>query len=142
MSKRSERARAAWTAFLLLLTGLALGIVVDRVLLTPAPADASPLTVESLADRIDLSPEDAARLRVLLDSLHGEVMAAAAEGPEALRAATEAAHGRIEASLPPGTRPAFRSWLQEHREHMMRRMHADHMGEGMEGLMRGAPEGR
>ena len=128
MSEISERTRAAGAASLLLLAGMALGIVVDRVILTPAPADASALTVESLAERIDLSTDQAGRLRALLDSLHPGVMAAAGGGPDSLRAATEAAHRRIEAALPPGSRQEFRTWMQEHREHMMRRMHGRMMG--------------
>jgi hypothetical protein len=138
MRQGSARARAGGAAALLLLTGVLLGVVLDRVLLMPTPADASPLTVESLAERIDLPLEDQARLRALLDSLHAEVVAAAAKGPAALRVEMEAAHERIEASLPPEARPEFRSWLHENRAHMMRRMHGDHMGRGM---MRGMPEG-
>ncbi len=128
MKKTSEKARAAGAGALLLLAGVALGILVDRTLLAPPSADASALTVESLAEHIDLSGEEAARLRTLLDSLHTGVMAAAAEGPEALRAATQAAHRRIEESLDPGVRPEFRGWLEQHRRHMMRRMHADMTG--------------
>jgi len=138
MRQGSPRARAAGAAALLLFTGILLGVVLDRVFLLPTPADANPLTVESLAERIDLPPEDQARLRALLDSLHAEVVAAAAEGPAALRVEMEAAHARIEASLPPEARPQFRSWLHENREHMMRRMHGDHMGRGR---MRGMPDG-
>ncbi len=128
MRKMTDKARAAGAGALLVVAGMALGIVVDRALLTPPPADAGALTVESLADHIDLSPAEAARLRTLLDSLHTGVMAAAAEGPEALRAATQAAHRRIEESLDPGVRPEFRGWLEQHRRHMMRRMHADMTG--------------
>ncbi|MEX2472613.1 MAG: hypothetical protein WEA34_10555 [Gemmatimonadota bacterium] len=128
MKRMSEKARAAGAGALLLVAGIAMGIVVDRTLLTPAPAQASALTVESLAEHIDLSAEEAARLRILLDSLHTGVMAAAAEGPEAMRAATQAAHRRIEATLDPGMRPEFRAWMQEHRRHMMRRMHREMTG--------------
>lgn len=128
MRKMTEKSRAAAAAALLLVAGMALGILVDRTLLTPTSADASDLTVESLAEHIDLSAEEAARLRILLDSLHTGVMAAAAEGPETLRAATEAAHHRIEEALDPAVRPEFRRWLQEHRQHMMRRMHTEMSG--------------
>jgi hypothetical protein len=123
MMRTSERIRAAGAAGLLLVAGMALGIAVDRLVLTPAPADASALTVESLARRIDLSPEDAAGLRALLDSVHADVLAAAARGPQAAQAATRAAHGRIEASLDPRARQEFRAWMRGHREHMMRSMH-------------------
>jgi hypothetical protein len=138
MRKGSDRARAAGAAALLLFTGVLVGVVLDRVFLLPAPATASPLTVESLAERIDLPLEDQVRLRALLDSLHAEVVAAAARGPAALRMEMEAAHERIEASLPPRARAEFRSWLHENRAHMMRRMHGDHVGRGMMG---GMPEG-
>lgn len=138
MRQGSPRVRAAGAAALLLFTGVLLGVVLDRVFLLPTSAGANPLTVESLAERIDLPPEDQGRLRALLDSLHAEVVAAAAEGPAALRVEMEAAHARIEASLPPEARPQFRSWLHENREHMMRRRHGDHMGRGKR---RGMPEG-
>jgi hypothetical protein len=120
--KMSERLRAAAAATLLLVAGMAIGIVVDRTLLVPT-ADASDLTFESLAERIELSSEEAARLRILMDSLHADVMGSAARGPEALRAATEAAHARIEASLSPDARAEFRAWLEEHRQHMVRRVY-------------------
>jgi hypothetical protein len=131
MTRSSDRTRAAATAVLLVLTGAVLGIAADRALFSPAPIEAMSLTPEALAERLGLSPGEAARLGALLDSLHGDVTAAAADGPEALRAATEAAHRRIEASLPPESRPAFHSWMQEHREHMMHRMHPGAMGPGM-----------
>jgi hypothetical protein len=131
MTRSSDRTRAAATAVLLVLTGAVLGIAADRALFSPAPIAAASLTAEALSERLDLSAGDAARLGALLDSLHGEVTAAAADGPETLRAATEAAHRRIEASLPPDSRPAFHAWMQEHREHMMHRMHPGAMGPGM-----------
>ena len=115
------RARAVATALLLILAGAALGIVVDRLWLS-APAEGMSLTATAMAERLGLGPEDEARLIVLLDSLHAEVAAAAVDGPEALRAATGAAHGRIASSLPPESRPAFHLWMQEHHEHMMHQM--------------------
>ncbi len=115
-------ARAAATAVLLLLTGAALGIVVDRVWLSSPAVGEMSLTAMALAERLGLAPEEEARLSVLLDSLHVEVTAAAADGPEALRAATDAAHAAIAASLPAESRPAFHAWMQEHHEHMMRQL--------------------
>jgi dienelactone hydrolase len=138
MTLSSERTRAAVAAALLVLTGAVLGIAADRALFSPAPIEAMPLTAEALSERLDLSAGEAARLGALLDSLHGEVTEAAADGPEAFRAATEAAHRQIEASLPPGSRPAFHAWMQEHREHMMHRMHPDARRPGM---MRGGGMG-
>jgi hypothetical protein len=128
MSATSHGTRAAAAATLLVLAGVAIGIVIGRGLPAPAPVVASALTIESLAERIDLSSEEQDRLRTLLDSLHEGVVAAASEGPEALQAATEAAHRRIEASLAPEARAEFRLWLQESRDHMMARIHADMMG--------------
>ena len=52
MSTVSMKARAAGAAALLLLAGAALGIALDRTLLTPASAEATALTVESLAERL------------------------------------------------------------------------------------------
>lgn len=138
MTRSSDRVRAAVTALLLLLAGAALGIAADRVLFSPAPIEAMSLTAEALSERLGLSADEAARLDALLDSLHGAVTEAAADGPEALRAATEAAHRQIEASLPPDARPAFHAWMQERRDHMMHRMHPGAMGPGM---MRGGGMG-
>jgi len=131
MTRSSDRARAAGAATLLLLTGAVLGIAADRALFSPAPTQAMSLTAEAMSERLGLSPAERARLSALLDSLHAEVTAAAADGADALRAATDAAHGRIEDFLPPGSRPAFHSWMEEHREHVMDRMHPGAMGPGM-----------
>jgi hypothetical protein len=92
------------------------------VWLSAPPIEPMSLTASAMSERLGLSPEEGARLSVLLDSLHAQVTAAAVNGPEALRTATDAAHRRIDASLPPESRPAFHSWMQEHREHMMDQM--------------------
>jgi hypothetical protein len=126
------RARAAATASLLILAGAGLGIAVDRLWLS-APDEGMSLTAEAMSERLGLDPEVEARLTVLLDSLHAEVAAAAVEGPEALRAATDAAHARIAAFLPPESRPAFHLWMQEHHEQMMRQM-------GLGPMMHAVPE--
>lgn len=123
-------ARAAITALLIFSTGAALGVVVDRVWLSPPAVEGMSLTASALADRLGLAPEEEARLQALLDSVHVEVTAAAADGPEALRAATDRAHRTIAASLPPESRAAFHEWMQEHHEHMMHRL-------GMDPTMRG-----
>ena len=130
------RARAAGTALLLLLAGAVIGIVVDRAWISPSPAEGMALTPDAMSEHLGLTPAEEARLVSLLDSLHVEVMAAAADGPEALRAATDAAHRRIAASLRPEARPAFHAWMQERREHMMGRMQPGAMHQGM---MRGFP---
>lgn len=133
----AARLRAAGTALLLLFAGAALGVAADRLRLAPAASESLALTPDAMSERLDLSDAEAARLSTLLDSLHGVVTAAAAEGPEALRAATDAAHRRIEASLRPESRPAFHSWMQEHREHMMQLMRSGTMSPGM--MHPGAP---
>ena len=131
------RLRAAGTALLLLVAGAALGVAADRLWIAPAQAEGLALTPEAMSERLGLSDAEAARLSTLLDSLHMVVTSAAAEGPEALRAATNAAHLRIEASVRPESRPAFHSWMQEHREHMMQRMRPGTMHRGM--MHPGAP---
>jgi hypothetical protein len=123
-------ARAATTALLIFLAGAALGVVVDRAWLSRPAVEGMSLTASALADRLGLAPEEEARLSVLLDSLHVEVTAAAANGPEALRAATDRAHRTIAASLPTESRPAFHAWMQEHHEHMMRRLGNGSMARG------------
>jgi len=130
-SSERARARAAGTATILLLAGGVFGVAVDRLWLSVrAPtAELTPLTAGAMAERLGLPPEEEARLGALLDSLHGELMSSVADGPEALRAVTEAAHRRIDASLPPETRPAFHSWMQEHHEEMMERMQASPTGQ-------------
>jgi hypothetical protein len=122
MSVAANRFRAAGAATLLLVTGALLGIAIDRLWISPPPTESMSLTAGAMSERLGLSSEQEARLVVLLDSLHEEVLAAAAAGPDALRSATDAAHRTIDASLPPESRPAFHAWMQEHREHMMTQM--------------------
>lgn len=130
--RHSVRLRAAAASVLLLLTGALIGIAVDRTILSPSDVEArSPLTADAMASGLGLSPAQQAGLEALLDTLHAEVVAAASDGPDALRAATASAHRRIESSLPPESRPAFRQWMRGHREHMMERMHRGPMGGGM-----------
>jgi hypothetical protein len=59
-------------------------------------------------------------LNALLDTLHADLRAAMGRGPDALREAADAAHRRIDASLPPEARADFHSWMQEHHEQMLR----------------------
>jgi hypothetical protein len=107
---------------LLLLTGAALGVLVDRLWLQVPVADAMPLTADALAEYLGLGPTEEAHVRSLLDSMHAEVTAATAAGPEALAAAARNAHQRIEAALPPDARPEFRTWVEGHHRQMMERM--------------------
>ncbi|MEX2466765.1 MAG: hypothetical protein WD995_07635 [Gemmatimonadota bacterium] len=139
-SSTHPRARAAGTAAALLLIGAVLGIAADRAWVSPAPTGEMSLTASAMSDRLGLDPSEEARLNILLDSLHVEVTSAATEGPEALRAATQAAHRQIEAFLPPDSRPAFHMWMREHREHMMQNMHPGGMGRGMMGRDGGMQE--
>jgi hypothetical protein len=116
------RWRALTAVALLLFTGAVLGIIVDRNLLSPRELDASPLTAEALGARLGLSAEEEAQLRVLLDSLHAELMTAAELSPDSLRIMVRLAHRRIEAVLPPHTRADFRAWIHEHHQ-QLRRLH-------------------
>lgn len=137
MSHTNEgtRFKAAGTAVLLLLSGALLGVLVDRLWLVPREAAAASLTMEAMAERLDLEPSEEARVRALLDSMHAEVMAAAQAGPDSLLVMARSAHQRLEAALPPDARPAFRAWMAAHHEAMMQRM------EGRRRHESGAPEG-
>jgi hypothetical protein len=115
------RRQAGIAAVLLLLAGVALGVLLDRAVLLPRQLVARPLTAEALAADLGLAAAEEARIRVLLDSMHADVMAAAAGGPEALAAAARSAHERIEAALPPHARVGFREWVQLHHRQMMER---------------------
>lgn len=125
MNGRSNTARrkAGATALLLLLTGGALGVLVDRMWFLPREVEATALTAEALAAHLDLGPAEEARIRALLDSLHTEVMLAAREGPDALATAAQSARARLEAALPPDARPAFHGWMRHHNSQMMERLH-------------------
>lgn len=130
MSEWIERARlrAMGTAALLVVSGAAMGILVDRLWLSPPPAQASSLTAEGMAARLGLSPTEEARLRGLLDSLHAEIVR---QGPDSLGVTVRDAQRRIEETLPPDARSEFRAWMREHHERMMHRMHGgprDHGG--------------
>lgn len=124
MSQQNDgaRRRAGVAAALLLLAGGLSGVLVDRLWLLPRPLEAMPLTAQAMAARLDLSTEDAARVRALLDTMHVEVTAAAQQGSDSLVATARNAHLRLEAALPPDARPEFRVWLHEHHLRMMERM--------------------
>jgi len=138
-SVRRARLRAAGTALLLVLIGAILGITADRRIQAPASAGPTPLTADAMAAHLGLSPEAEARLRALVDTLNVGVVAAMADGPGALMAATHDAHMRIEASLPEESRPAFHAWMQEQHAQMMGRMHEMGTGAGGAGHGPGGP---
>jgi hypothetical protein len=138
MSNRTEGTswRAALTAALLLATGVAMGIVIDRHWLSPSDVYATPLTAEAIADRLDLSVTEAEKLQSLLDSLHGEILAVMQQDPDALGAAVQSAKVRIEAALPPESRGDFHAWMKEHQDRVINHMHGvmkheiEHAGPG------------
>jgi hypothetical protein len=127
------RWKAGAAALLLVLAGAAMGVLVDRSWLRPSDAAAIPLTVEGMVEHLGLAPAEEARIRVLLDSMHADVLLAAEQGPEALAEAARTAHRRLEAALPEATRPGFRDWVDGHHRQLMERM----QGGGMHGAMHG-----
>ncbi|HUF51004.1 MAG TPA: hypothetical protein VMN60_09240 [Longimicrobiales bacterium] len=116
--------RASAAAALLLLAGGLLGIVVDRLWLMPRQTGAMPLTAQAMVARLDLDATQEVRIRALLDSIHAEILAAAAHGPDSLRAATHGVQHRLEAALPPERRTEFRDWMHEHHRQLIQRMGA------------------
>jgi hypothetical protein len=140
MMKRIDRTslRAAATVVFLLLAGALIGIVVDRHWISPPAIEATPLTAESIAARLGLAPTEEARLSALLDTLHVEMMRRLREDPDALGPAVHDAQRRIEAVLPPGTRPEFRALMQEHHEQMMRHTHGGPMDHSHQRRMHGS----
>lgn len=125
----APRWQAALAAVLLLVTGAVLGITVDRLWLSgPPAAGAAPLTVDAMARSLDLTPDDRARVRRVLDSLEAEVAEAARSGPDSLRSVARRARARLEGALPPDARPRFRQWMQVRHRQMMERMHGSGMG--------------
>jgi len=119
LASPGARWRAIGSAVLLLVTGAAIGITVDRLWISAPTVEAAPLTAESMVARLGLSEAEGRRLNALLDTLHADLSAALVRGPDALREATDAAHRRIHASLPPEARADFHVWMQEHHEQMM-----------------------
>jgi hypothetical protein len=123
------RWRAVVAATFLVLTGGVIGALVDRYWLSPPAAHAAPLTADEMATRLHLSHDDKERLRLLLDSLHTEILGVVQQGPDSLSKAARHAQLRIEAALPPDARAEFREWMQQSHDQLMRRMHggfADH----------------
>jgi hypothetical protein len=119
--------RAAGTAALLLVAGGVMGVLVDRLWLSPPETHATPLTAEAMAARLDLSSVEQARLRALLDSLRSEIHAVVQRAPDSLGMAVRNAQLRIEAVLPPAARPEFRAWMRDHHAQMRSRMHSGPM---------------
>lgn len=118
----AARLRSGGTAALLVLSGALLGIAADRFWLSQGePVDAA-LTADTLADHLGLDPAAEASLSALLDTLHAEILSAAAFGPDSLQAKVDHAHRRIAESLPTESRTSFHSWMQGHHEEVMRRL--------------------
>jgi len=132
------RRRAAGAAALFLVAGVALGITLDRLVLSPPDATASPLTAEAMARELGLSDADEARLLVVLDGLHRELLAYAELGPDSFAVAARNAQHRISAALPPDARAGFHAWIGEHHGQLMRRLR-DHPGSGMSHARDSAP---
>ena len=122
MTRRTDGARwrAVGTVALLLVTGGAMGVLVDRLWLSPPEAHATPLTAEAMAARLGLSSTEEAHIRALLDSLHTEILH---HSVDSLGIAVRNAQLRLEAALPADARSEFRAWMQEHHEQLRGRMH-------------------
>jgi hypothetical protein len=116
--KDPARLRAFATAALLFVAGASVGIASDRMLLRPASLQAAPLTVDAMVDHLGLSESEAARVRVLLDSLHTELARVLVENPDSLRVSVHEIRDRIEAALPESARSGFREWILEHHQSM------------------------
>jgi hypothetical protein len=125
--KQAARRRAGVTAVLLVLAGGLLGVLVDRLWLLPAQAQAAPLTAQAMAAHLALGPADEARIRALLDSMHADVTAAVRQGPDALHEAAHTAHRRLEAALPEDARAGFRAWMRDQHHRMIERMGGEPM---------------
>lgn len=121
-SNGSARRKAAMLAALLLLAGGLSGVLVDRFWLLPRGDDTMPLTAHAMAARLDLDASQEARVRLLLDSMHTDVIAAARYGPDSLASAARTAHARLEAALPPHSRAEFRAWLVDHHHQLLERL--------------------
>ena len=126
--KSHMRRNAVAAAVLLLVTGGLLGMLVTRLWLVPAQAEARPLTVEAMVQDLGLSRPDEARVRALLDSMHPIVMAAAQVGPDSMLAAARGVHRRLEEILPADARPRLGGWMAEHHRQMMERLQFDNSG--------------
>lgn len=117
----SAKVRAGMTAVLLLLTGLVLGIGIDRHVLL-ARDRPEPLTVDGLIESLELPPDAATHVRALFDTIHADLVAAARVGPDSMAAAAEQAHDRIEEALPPESRNGFHEWLRAHHRLLMEQL--------------------
>lgn len=131
-----NRWTAALTAAFLLVTGAVLGIAIDRLWLRPPEPGGPPLTAEAMAESLELTSSEEARVRRVLDSLEVTISGAAGAGPDSLHAAAHRARMRLEKALPPRARPEFRRWMERHHRRMMEEMHGagghPHHGEGTE----------
>ena len=122
------RRGAALAAALLVTFGAVLGITLDRLWLGRAPVAAAatltptPLTLDAMAEALDLDSAARARLGTRLDSLGEHLARATAQGPDSLRAAARHAREQVEAALPADRRQPFRRWMDGHRDRMIQMM--------------------
>lgn len=89
-----------------------------------------------MAESLELTSSEEARVRRVLDSLEVTISEAAGAGPDSLHAAAHRARMRLEQALPPRARPEFRRWMERHHRRRMEEMHGagghPHHGEGTE----------
>ena len=131
-----ERRMAGIAAGLLIALGVVLGITLDRTLFGRAPvAAATPLTLDAMAQDLDLDSVVRARVQQRLDSLDVTVSRAAEQGADSLRAAAQRARQELENVLPDSRRPQFRAWMNQHRNQMMMMMRGGRMHGGNGGMM-------
>jgi len=141
------RWKAALVSVVLFLAGAVAGVSADRMWLGrwPEAAQAAPLTAGALSRDLNLSPDEQARVRSVLDSLQVEVSRALEEGPDSLRGIARRGRLRLEDALPPDRRGEFRVWMQGHHARMMQEMGGGLMAPGGRmgpGMMRGRGGGR
>lgn len=116
MKPSTARLRGAIGVAALMLTGVALGIVLDRMVLA-RPADAASMRadhlsiVTSLTDQLGLDEGQAARVREILDRHQQVVDDTWAATHRALLAALDSVTVQVEAELRPGQIAAFHAWI-------------------------------
>lgn len=137
----STQLKGALVAALLFLLGAVAGVAVDRVWLGrwPSEAQAAPLTVDAMADALDLDASQNGRVRRVLDSLRADLARAAQAGPDSLRDAAQRGRRRLEEALPPDRRPHFEAWMDEHHARMMQMMGSGMMHSSDSGGMMRVP---
>lgn len=124
------RWQAALAALVLFGLGALTGVAGDRLWLgrAPAAAEASTLTAQGMVTALHLDAAQEARVRAVLDSLHGDLARAAQGGTDSLVSAALQGRRRLEAALPPDRRQSFQAWMQQHHASMMEQMGGGMMG--------------